>query len=166
VGRCPAAHTCMTVYAWPHNLDSYVARTRKSIPRSPALSGPISLSPLPRPSDRPRLVNRCLMRRAGAGRRVTAGHHRPREAGTAARRRLASPAGLPPDKGEAFADARRGPSPHNSLSGRRLGGQCLAGFSRLGYRLPALPRGRSGGFGKGRRPVRCLAIGRPLACPP
>jgi len=105
VGRCPAAHTCMTVYAWPHNLDSYVARTRKSIPRSPALSGPISLWPLPRPSDRPRLVNRCLMRRAGAGRRVTAGHHRPREAGTAARRRLASPAGLPPDKGEAFADA-------------------------------------------------------------
>ena len=21
----PAAHTCVTVYAWPHNLDSYVA---------------------------------------------------------------------------------------------------------------------------------------------
>ena len=42
---------------------------------------------------------------AGAGRRVVAGHRRPREAGTAARRRLAAPAGLPPDKGAAFADA-------------------------------------------------------------
>jgi hypothetical protein len=25
VGRCPAAHTCVTVYACPHNLDSHVA---------------------------------------------------------------------------------------------------------------------------------------------
>jgi len=32
------------------------------------------------------------------GRRVTAGHHRPTEAGTAARRRLAAPVGPPPGR--------------------------------------------------------------------
>jgi hypothetical protein len=25
VGRCPVAYTCVTVYAWLHNLDSHVA---------------------------------------------------------------------------------------------------------------------------------------------
>jgi hypothetical protein len=51
------------------------------------------------------------------------------------------------------------PSPVIPLYGRRPGGHRLALFSRLNYRLPAPPRGRSSGLDKGRRPVRCLAIG-------
>ena len=45
-------------------------------------------------SSEPPTVNRYPTRGASADRRVTAGHHRPREAGTAARRRLFKRAGL------------------------------------------------------------------------
>ncbi len=54
---------------------------------------------------RPRPVNRCSPREAGAGRRVTAGHHRPTGSGdgrqASARRARRAPA----RQGAAFADA-------------------------------------------------------------
>ena len=111
------------------------------LPRScRARSGPglclaFAAGPLP--------VNRCLTRGAGAGRRVTAGHHRPREAGTAARRRLASPGGLPPKRARLLPTPQRGPSPVIPLWGRRPGGHRLAGY--LAPEPPASGKFRANG---------------------
>jgi len=72
-----------------------------------------------------------------------------------------------PDKGEALADAPGADRPPSFPSVAVVLVVIVSPlFSRLNYRLPAPPRGRSSGLDKGRRPLRCLAIGRPLACPP
>ncbi len=147
-------------------------RARSGAPRPPSRS--VRLRPrvtgygspaLPASTASAAPVNRCFTRGAGAVRHVTAGHHRPREAGTAARRRLAAPVGLPPGRTRPLPTPQRGQFPVIYRWGRRPGGHRHAVLSRPGHRLPALPRARSSGLDKGRRPLSCPAIGRPLACP-
>ena len=84
--------------------------------------------------------------------------------GRPARRRLAAPVGPPPGR------ARPLPTPPpRAVPGHfplRPSPWWLSPFSRARTTgIPALPRGRSSGLDKGRRPVSCPAIGRPLACP-
>jgi hypothetical protein len=106
-----------------------------------------------------------LSREAGAGRRVTAAYHRPREAARPARRRLAAPVGSRP-AGRGFCRRPRH-EPSHVISPLRPSSWWSSSrrFSRLNHRLLAPSRGQSSGLDKGRRPVSCPAIGRPLACP-
>jgi hypothetical protein len=85
---------------------------------------------------RPRPVSRCFPREAGAGRRVTAAHHRPTGSGTAARRRLAAPVGLPPGR------ARLLPTPPARAVPRHFSAEAVALVVTAAHFAPGPPGSR------------------------